>query len=64
MYLNEEREKILKMAKDERNSLIPINLSLGYSLYDLLRVELEELHRIGDAVESIRNAIQQEEQNL
>lgn len=62
-YTENERNKVLEQSKKFDNKLIGVNLAFAYNLYDIMRLQLEELHRIGNAMESIYKIINQEQQN-
>ena len=56
------RDYVLEQSASAVNQMKNMNLAFGYSLYDVSRLQLEELHRIANAMESILAIIQKREQ--
>lgn len=62
-YSEEDRKNVLERSENKENKRQCVNLAFAYSMYDIMRLQLEELHRIGDTMESILSIIQQEQKN-
>lgn len=62
-YSQKAREQVLKNINDVSYQNRNINLSFGYVMYDLMRLQLEELHRIANAMESLAENFNQVQQN-
>ncbi len=62
-YSSEEREKVLNEASKKENDFRGMNISFAYHMYDIMRLQLEELHRIADSMESIKTNLLKEQQN-
>lgn len=61
-YNPEERESVLFEASKKENEFRTMNIAFAYHMYDIMRLQLEELHRIANSMESIK-VILQEQQN-
>ena len=62
-YSNEEREKVLSEASKKENEFRGMNIAFAYHMYDIMRLQLEELHRLANAVESIEISLRQVKQS-
>ena len=62
-YLQKDREKIINQSKQEHNKNVPLNMALGYNLYDIMRLQLEELHCINETMKLLVEVIQKEQKN-
>jgi hypothetical protein len=63
-YQDDQRQKVLKMAKNPENNLKTVPLSFAYYMYDIMRVQTEELHLLRKEVESIRDIILDREHEI
>jgi hypothetical protein len=63
-YSDEQRKEVLEMAENPKNNLIGVPLSLAYHMYDIMRVQTEELHLLRKEMESIHEIIQNREHEI
>lgn len=61
-YSDEDRKKVIEQSKEFKNHMQGVSQAFAYNMYDVMRLQLEELHRIGDTMESMLNVIQNEGQ--
>lgn len=57
-YSDEERTEIQSRIEDEQYERLNVNQSLFYSLYDLVRIELECLAEINERLERIESKLE------
>lgn len=62
-YSEEDRKEVIKQAQSFENQMKGMNMAFAYNMYDIMRLQLEELHRIGDTMESILQTIRSAQQN-
>lgn len=60
-YSDNDRNEILAQSKSEINRMQTVNLGFAYNMYDIMRLQLEELHHIRNAMESMLEIIQKEQ---
>lgn len=60
-YTESERNKVIEQSEKFDNKLAGVNLAFAYNLYDIMRLQLEELHRIANTMESILETINLEQ---
>ena len=62
-YTEAERTQVLAKANNKENEFRGVSAAFAYHLYDIMRLQLEELHRLANAVESIAVNLHGEQQN-
>lgn len=60
-YPPKDREEVIRKSKEIENQMRTVNLGFAYNMYDIMRLQLEELNRIGNTMELIFKAINQEQ---
>ena len=62
-YPEEERRAVAEQARNATNKKSLVSLAFAYNMYDVMRLQLEELQRIGNTMESILDIINSEQKN-
>lgn len=56
-YTEADRKNVLEEANKKENEFRTMNMAFAYNLYDIMRLQLEELHRMANAMESINSIL-------